>query len=292
MKKFKRRFGDRYDGRLLRSIDPFYKIIPYIMKTRADAQNLFDDRIEISAIEEYLNKKRREGCREIGFLHIVIAATVRTLSQKPGLNRFIAGQKIYARNEILISLALKKHLTEDSTETTIKLKFEPTDTLTDVARKLNEAIKENKKEDAENNADKTARLIMTCPGFLVRFIVWFLKFLDYHGLMPKLINRLSPFHTSIFITDLGSLGIQPVYHHLYEFGTTSVFIAFGSKERERTLDKDFNPVEKKFVNIKAVTDERIVDGLYYANAFKLFVRLMHNPERLETPPEKVVEDID
>jgi len=291
MKNSKKRFGDRYDGRLLRNIDSFYKIIPYIMKDRVDAQTYFEDKIEINAIEQYLNEKRKAGNKDIGYLHIIIASMVRTLSQKPRLNRFIAGQRIYARNEILISLALKKHLHEDSPETTIKLKFQPTDTLSDIAKKLNEAIIENKKDDTENNADISARLIMMCPRFLVKFIVWFIKTLDYYGWMPKMLNKLSPFHTSVFVTDLGSLGIQPVYHHLYEFGTTSVFIAFGSKQKEKILDKNNISIEKKFVNIKVVSDERIVDGYYYASAFKLFKRLMQNPERLDTPPDKVIEDI-
>jgi hypothetical protein len=292
MKRYRRRFGDRYDGRLLRTIDPFYKIIPYIMKTRVDAQTYFEDKIEINAIEEYLKEKRKAGIKNIGFLHIVIAAMVRTLSQKPRLNRFIAGQRIYARNEILISLALKKQLHEDIPETTIKLKFKPTDTIFEIAEKLNAAITENKKIETKNGADTIARLIMLCPGFLVKLIVWLIKVLDYVGFMPKAINKLSPFHTSVFITDLGSLGIQPVYHHLYEFGTTSVFVAFGMKQKEYTLSKDNSILEKRFVNIKIVTDERIVDGYYFAAAFKLFKKLMQSPEKLELSPEQILKDIE
>jgi hypothetical protein len=250
MGKFKRRFGDRYDGRLIRSLNPFYKIIPYIMKTRSDSQNFFDDRFEINKTEAYLRARRNEGAEGLSFLHVVIAAMVRTISQKPGINRFIAGQKIYARNEILISLALKKKLLEGSPETTIKLKFEPTDTLSDIASKINSAIEENKNAEASNGTDRTAHIIMLCPGFLVKFLVWFLRTLDYFGFMPRIINKVSPFHTSTFVTDLGSLGIQPVYHHLYEFGTTSVFVAFGVKHREKIIDKNNNVAEKKFVQIK------------------------------------------
>lgn len=292
MKTYKRRLGDRYDGRLLRTLDSFSKIIPYIMKDRVDAQNYFDEKIDINPIEDFLSEKRRSGIKDIGFLHIVIAAMVRTISQKPRINRFIAGQRIYARNEILISLAVKKKLHEDSPETTIKLSFQPTDTLSDIVAKLNVAVRENKKSDVENNTDITARMVMLCPRFLIRFLVWILKILDYYGLMPKIINKVSPFHTSVFITDLGSLGIQPIYHHLYEFGTTSLFVAFGTKQKEKILDKDNNAVENRFVNIKVTSDERIVGGHYYATAFKLFRRLMENPKVLENPPNKVVEEIE
>lgn len=291
MKKYKRRLLDRYDGRLIRGADPFFKLIPYIMSSRADSQTFFDEKIELDNIEAYLREKKDSGVKNIGFLHIVIAAMVRTISQKPGINRFIAGQRIYARNEILVSLAIKKQLLEDSPETTVKLKFQPTDTLFEVADKINAAIKDNKKTDTSNDTDKTARIISMCPGFSIRFIVWFLRILDYCGVMPKAIHEASPFHTSLFVTDLGSIGIQPVYHHIYNFGTTSVFVAFGARQKEKVIDRTNNVVEKKYINIKVVTDERIVDGHYYANAFKLFKRLILHPERLELPPTEVFEDL-
>lgn len=286
----RRRFGDRYDGRLIRNIDPFYKIIPYIMRSRIDAQNYYEDRIYIDKLERYIRLKRKDGLKNLSFLYIVLAAIVRTISQNPRLNRFVAGRKIYARNEILVSFVVKREMNEDSPETTLKIKFEPTDTLTDVIEKVDEAIKEYKSTSAINDTERTAKLIMMCPGFFVRFLVWFLRKLDNIGLMPKFINEVSPFHTSVFITDLGSLGIQPVYHHLYEFGTTSIFIAFGAKRKGWVLDANKNIVQKKYIDVKITTDERIVDGYYYAKAFKLFKRLLENPERLELPPEKVVED--
>lgn len=292
MPERKRRWGDRYDGRLLRTLDPFYKIIPYIMKSRSDAQNFFEDRIEISGTEAFIRNKRKTSDQPISFLHVVIAAIVRTISQKPGLNRFIAGQKIYARNDIYISFALKRELKEECPETTLKVKFEPTDTFDDVVKKVNAAIAKDRPVGTENDTDKTARLIMLIPGFLVRFLVALLRGLDYIGLMPKFINRVSPFHTSVFITDLGSVGIQPVYHHLYEFGNTSTFIAFGMKTKEKVINANNEIVNKKYVTLRVVTDERTVDGHYYALAFKLFRNLIKHPEKLELPPEEVIEDID
>ncbi len=292
MSKRKRRLGDRYDGRLLRTLDPFYKIIPYIMKTRVDAQNFFEDKIEISNTEKFIIKKRKETGERVSFFHVVIAAMVRTIAQKPALNRFVAGQRIYARNEILISFAMKKEFREDSAETTLKVKFSPSDTFMDVVRKVNEAIEENKSPETKNDTDKLAKLIMAIPGQLVRFLVWLLRSLDYIGLMPKIINKLSPFHTSVFITDLGSIGIQPVYHHLYDFGTTSAFIAFGIKMKENVINSNNEIENKKYVRICVVTDERIADGHFFANTFKLYRRLIKNPDVLDLPPEEVAEDIE
>ncbi len=291
--KSKRRLGDRYDGRKLRSLDPFSRLIPYIMKKRSESQNLFDETIPIAETEKYLHQMRRGELKKIGYLHVILAAIVRTLALKPGLNRFIAGGKIYARNEILISLVIKKQLTEESPETSVKIKFDPTDTIFDVVRRINAVIEENKKEETNNSADKAVDIFNLCPGFLLKFVVWFLRKLDSIGCLPKAIADLSPFHSSVFVTDLGSLGVKPVYHHLFEFGTNSIFIAFGIKQRENARHKDAsgNISVGKTMNIKIVTDDRITDGYYFAQAFKLFRSLLQNPQQLELPPEKVVEDI-
>lgn len=292
MNNTKRRFGDRYDGRLLRTLDPFYKIIPYIMKTRIDAQNYFEDKIEISNTEKFIIRKRKETGEKVAFLHVIIAAMVRLISQKPALNRFVAGQKIFARNEILLSFVLKKEFNESSPETTLKVKFNHNDTFMDVVRKVNKAIEENQNPAEKNDTDKLAKLIMAIPGQLVRFLVWVLRSLDYMGLMPKIINRLSPFHTSVFITDLGSVGIQPVYHHLYDFGTTSTFVAFGIKMKEKVINSDNEIENRKYVRVCVVTDERIADGHFFATAFKLYRKLIKNPEILDNPPEQIFEDIE
>lgn len=291
MVKYKRRFGDRYDGRRLRTLDPFYRLIPFIMRKRSDSQNFFEDKIEISRTEAFLRRKRKAQDIKISMLHILVAAMVRSIALRPALNRFIAGYSIYARNEILVSLAIKKEKKFDSPETTIKFKFEPTDTVYKVAEKMNRQIAENRKPDTNNKTDKFARIIMLCPGILVKFAVFVLRTLDYFGLMPRFVNELSPFHTSVFITDLGSLGIDPVYHHLYDIGTTSVFAAFGMKLRERVIDINNNIINRKYIKMKIVTDERIVDGHYYASAFKLFKYLVQHPEQLEEAPTGLEPDI-
>jgi len=275
----------------LRSLGPFYRIIPYVMRTRVDAQDYFEDRVEVAAAEAWLRSQRVRGLR-FGLLHLMVAAIVRTLSQWPRLNRFVAGQRIYARNEILISFALKKRLHEDAPETAVKLCFEPTATVFEVAEAIDAAVVANRSAETHNQADRAARLFMLCPGLVVRVLLWAVRTLDYMGLMPDFIRRASPFHTSVFVTDIGSLGVKPIYHHLYEFGTTSIFVAFGAKEEERVLDEAGRVVLRRSVGLKIVNDERICDGHYYASAFKYMLKLLRHPERLEVPPERVVEDVD
>lgn len=288
---YKRRFGDRKEGRLLRSLEPFYKFTPYIMSKKNDAVNYFADSIEVTEIDRWLREKRAEGYKGMGMLHLFIAAYARTISQCPGLNRFVSGQKIYARNNIEIVLTVKRAMSIDAPETTIKVKLEPTDTVFDVYRKFGEKIDEIKANDGENNTEQVARVLCRLPGLVLKFAIWIISVLDYFGLLPMSLLDASPFHGSMIITDLGSLGIGPIYHHLYNFGNLPVFIAFGAKRRAVELDKTGTPVERKYIEYKAVMDERTIDGTYYAAAFKYIKYYMRNPAALESQPQEVREDV-
>lgn len=289
--KYKPRSGDRSDGRLIHSLSGFYKFIPYIMKDRSDSQNFYEQAFEISAADHWFKEQRAAGYKGMGMLHLFIAAYIRCISQLPGLNRFVVGRKIYARDNIEVVMAVKRGMSAGSAETTIKVEFDPNDTVYDVYNKMNSAINDvktsEKTDETTNFADKLSKL----PRFLVRFIVWLIGVADYFGLLPKKLLDLSPFHGSMIITDLGSLGIGPVYHHIYNFGTLPVFISFGAKRHAYELDQRGTVVERKYVDTKFALDERIVDGYYYASVFKLMNLLIQNPSELEIPPEIVKEDI-
>ena len=286
----RRRIGDRKEGRRLRTLPALNLFTPYIMIDRNDACNQFAGFIEISETDRLLRAKRQEGYKGLGMLHLFIAAYIRVISQLPGLNRFVAGQKIYARNEILINMMVKRGITTDSEETCAKVVFEPTDTIYDVYRKMNDAVEEIRASD-DSGTEKVAGALMKIPGLFLKFAVWILKIMDYFDLIPMSLLRASPFHGSMIVTDLGSLGIPPIYHHIYNFGNLPVFLAFGAKRRVMELDRHGNPVERKYVDYKIVCDERIVDGAYYAAAFKFMKYYLKNPNELERAPEKVVEDI-
>lgn len=288
---YKRRFGDRKEGRLLRSLNPFYRIMPYIMVKKNDACNQFTDAVEISDAERWLREKRTEGYKGIGMLHIFIAAYVRTIAHCPGLNRFISGQKIFARRNIEVVMTVKRNMSLDAGETTIKVIFEPTDTVFDVYRKFNAKVDEIKANDGDNNTEQVAGALFKLPGLLLKFVVWILNLLDYFGALPQALLDASPFHGSMIVTDLGSLGIPPIYHHIYNFGNLPIFLAFGAKRRAYELDKTGTPVERKYIDYKVVMDERTVDGMYYATAFKYLKYYFKNPAALELPPEEVKEDV-
>jgi len=292
-KKRRRRFGDRSDGYKLRTINPMNKIMPYIMPQRCDACNTYADMFDVTKTDKFCRQKVKEGKTSFGFLHVMLAAYIRMLSQRPAVNRFVSGQKIYARKDIQIVMTIKKTLSLDSPDTCIKVRFNPDDTIDEVYEKFNAAVSEvQSKPDEKNSFDKLNKALVFIPGLFLRWTVKLLNFLDYFGLLPKFLLWLSPFHGSMIITSMGSLGIRPIYHHIYNFGNLPVFLAYGGRRSVVACDADGTAYTKKYIELKAVTDERICDGYYYASAFKLIKRYVENPELLETKPEEVIEDID
>ncbi len=294
--KRKRRWGDRKDGRRLRTLAPISMVSPYIMKTRAGAQNKVHYTLDIASIEEYIRKKRQEGLKNFGVLHVLVAAYVRTVAARPAINRFISGQKIYARDNIEAVMSIKLSMTLDAPDTMIKLVFPPDATADDVYHAFSEEIEKNRGEgnvDEESAFDKTAKVLRYIPGLLLKFTVSLLSFLDYFGLLPKFLLKVSPFHGSLVITSMGSLGIPPIYHHLYDFGNIPLFIAYGAKKKMIVPQRGTGEPEfKKFLDFTVTTDERICDGYYFASALKYLCSVLEKPEVLDNPPEKVIEDID
>lgn len=287
----RRRFGDRAEGRLLRGVSPMTRVAVFIMGNRIGALNSIRDEVDTAEIDRYVREKKAEGLRNFNFMHVIIAAYVRTVAQMPALNRFIAGHKIFARNNIEIALTIKKEMTLESPDTVIKIEPRADMTPTQIYELLSESI-DAYREQPGGSFDKTAKLLSRLPGLLMLIAIKLIRFIDYLGFLPRALTRISPFHASMFITSMGSLGIPPIYHHLYDFGNCPVFIAFGAKERRYELNVDGESERHDYVGFTVVMDERICDGYYYAAALKKIRRYLRSPELLDTPPEHVVEDVD
>ncbi len=287
-------WGDRPDGRRVRTLSPMAQITAYFQVERNTCSNLFEESFEITHIDRYIRQKRREGLTDFGITHVLLAAYVRGIAKYPQLNRFISGQKVYSRgNDIQYCMVIKKEMSVDSPDTSIKVHLSPCDTAVDVYKKLNAAVESVKAtQELDSSLDGLIDVLNLIPGVVMKFTVWLLKLLDYFGLLPRFLLELSPFHGSLFMTSMGSLGIRPIYHHLYDFGNLPVFGAFGMKRRAYEIQDDGSVVQKKYIDMKFVLDERIVDGYYYATFFKYYRRLLAHPEVLDNPPETVVRDID
>ncbi len=284
-----KKYGDRFDGYRVKKVTGPFLLIPYIMKTRVDSQVYYDDDIDITAVEDFM-REHQADIPGLSLYHIIIAAVLRVYSQRPYLNRFVVDSKIYARNHFCISMMIKKGVNVKGEETLVKPELPLDGTLLDVVDAFNKIVEENKVVENMNDTDDTIDIIGHLPHWLVKFVINTIMFLDKKNMMPKFFYKVSPFHTSFFITNIGSIGIEPIYHHIYEFGTTSLFLAIGKKRTVVVTDADGHVVRKRFMGFKIVGDERICDGHYYAESARLLMKLLKHPEKLLTPPEKVFVD--
>ena len=286
----KRKLGDRRDGRRLRTLDGIHVATPFIMRQRNDACNQFAEEVNIGKADEFVRQQLMAGNEGFSLLHVILAAYVRAISQYPYLNRFVSGQRIFARHKIEVLMVVKKEMSMSAPETSINVIFDPRDTVFDVYERFK--VQVTKATTTENETDGIAEFFRKFPRGLFKAVIAIIKSLDYVGLCPKILTESLPFWGSMIITSMGSLGIKPIYHHLYNLGNRPVFISYGTKRKVYELDRNGEVKTKKVVDLKVVTDERTCDGFQYATAFKAFKKYIENPETLMTPPEKVVEDID
>ncbi len=276
----------RADGRRLKNTDPMYRVAAHIMDKRIDSMNMTTIDIPYEPMQVYVNKKRKEGIN-ISHMALVIAAYLRTAAEFPELNRFIVNKKVYTRNEFAVGMVVLKSL-KDHNGTMSKMYFQPTDTIFDVNNTINTYVTENQTAPENNKTEKIIRILLSFPGLLTVGVKLF-KFLDRHGLLPKAIIDMSPFHMSLGITNLASIRTNHIYHHCYEFGTTSIFMAMGNL-REVPKRKGGEIVFERSLPIGVTMDERICSGSYFATAFKTMKKYLANPELLEEKPEKVLTD--
>ena len=208
MKGKKKRFGDRKDGRLLRTREPMSVVETFILVDRTGATNYIQDKVEITKAEEYIKRKRKEGLNGFGLMHLMVAAYVRVASQMPAVNRFVSGQRVYARNRIEVNIDIKKAMTLEAPNTCVKIILSPEDTAEEVYRKMKEVIDGEKGGGADSDFDSVAGAFAKFPKLFFKFSIWFLKLLDYFGWLPKSLLEVSPFHGSFFITSMGLYGIN------------------------------------------------------------------------------------
>ena len=282
-------FGDRYDGWRVRKVDALFSVVPFVLSKRTASEVFFEVKVPIDIIEEFI-RSHKEEIPNLSIMQVVMASLVRLFSQRPYLNRFIIFNKIFARNHLCFSIAIKRSMSDKGEETVLKTYYLPTDTLLDVVQKTTSELEANQQVGQTNSADGISKLMGFFPDFLVRTIVFLVKQLDNVGLMPKFFFEASPFHTSLFLSNIGSIGIESIYHHLYEFGTCSVFATMGKKSRENVVEKDGSTKPEKTILLKFVLDERICDGFYFASSMRMFEKILWDPAALLVPPEQVIVD--
>ena len=280
-------FGRRADGRVLREIDPIIALTPYLMPMRCDAQVMSNYKLDYEKMARYIVEKGGKG-HKLTFMEIIFAAYVRTISQLPEINRFVANKRLYARTQLTISFALLKDTGDPDKieENTVKCYFDPRDTIYDISERVSAAIEQNRREEADNSTMKVAKLLLN--PILANTVVALARITDRYGILPKYILDASPFHTSMFFTQMASIGMPAVNHHIYNFGTTSLFVSMGSIQRETIVGPDGKVTRKRWLPVGFTADERICAGRELAQLVERFMYYIDHLEELETPPEKVV----
>ena len=266
----------RSDGKRVKNLPAIQAAIPFIMPRRYDAQNFITQYAEMEPLKKYMQEKRREGVR-VSYMTLILAAYFKAAQKNPYINRFVMGSRIYQRNHFCVSFViLKKRADGTPDETTIKVYFEDGDDVLSINRKIEEAVAKNRVATHNNNTDKFANFMLSLP-ILPHVVMALARGLDRLGLLPRFIIDLSPFHTSLFITNLASINTRAIYHHCYEFGTTGVFVSMGKPEPDH-INGEF---EKRVIPLAVVMDERICTGHDYASFFVDMQRYLRNPSLME-----------
>lgn len=279
-----KRFGDRKDGILLRDLDSMHFIMPQIYPNRCDNEAYISERIDLTAINEYLEKKNAQNPEyKYNLFQVIVSAVLKIITLRPKMNRFIANKNIYQRNEVSAAFVIKKQFTDNSGEALAFIHSKDSDTLESVHNEIYRQVTYCRKDGNRDSSTEGMDLFNRMPRFLAKFIMRIMCMLDRHGLVPQSLIATDPFYSSAVLSNLGSIKLKSGYHHLTNWGTTSLFIIIGEKKMRPFYNDDGTYDMRDSVDLGLTVDERIADGYYFSKTIRLLKKLMENPELLERP---------
>ena len=269
----------RPDGIRVKDADPMYALVPYFLTKRYDAMNMVTIDIPVEPMRRYINEKRKEG-KPVSHLGLILAAYLRTAAEFPIINRFIGNKKIYQHKDFTAAMVVLRP--KNDGDVMSKIHFEMTDDVFQVQKRIDDYIASNRGDD-DQALDKAMRILLHIPG-LMGAAIGLLRFLDKHGLLPQALVEVSPFHASLLISNLASIRTNHIYHHVYQFGTTSIGITMGNMREVPKRLRSGEIVHEKCIPLGVVMDERICSGHYFARAFARMKEYLADPRLLEGPP--------
>lgn len=286
-----KRFGDRKDGTLLRNVDSMHFITPIIFPNRADNEAYISERIDLTNINAYLEKKNIEGIEyKYNLFQVIVTALLKTITLRPQMNRFIANKNLYQRNEISAAFVIKKIFSDTSEEALAFIHSKGTDTIDTIHNDIYRQVSHVRK--SSSSKDKTSEAMdffNKLPRFISKAVIGLVCILDRHGKVPSSLINTDPYYSSVLISNLGSIKLKSGYHHLSNWGTTSVFVVIGEKKVRPFFNEDGTYTMKDSVEIGLTVDERIADGYYFSKTIRLLKKLLENPELLEKSLNEEVE---
>jgi hypothetical protein len=288
MEKEKRRWGDRKDGKLLRDLPSIQFITGVIYPNRCDNEAYISERIDLTAIKEYIARKNEnETDFPYTFFHVIVAALVKTIMLRPKLNRFIANQNFYMRNNISASFVVKKEFADYGAEALATLRAKEDDNIESVHQYIRSQVKSCRSEKVDPTTDSMDTL-NKLPRFISKTAIKFIMWLDKHGWVPASMIETDPYYSSVVISNLGSIKLKSGYHHLTNWGTCSLFCIIGEKKMTPAFDANGNATMRETLDLGLTIDERLADGYYYSKSIRLLKYLLEHPEELEKPLKEEV----
>lgn len=286
----KRKWGDRSDAVWLKDIPSMNRIMPGIMPNRADNEAFVSFDLDYRPLERYLEKKNEGRTQDkYTFFHVISAAVGKAFVLRPCMNRFVCNHKVYQRNEISIAFTVKKEFNDKAEEALAFFTYDEKETIESYHQKIMDVIHQTKRTDLADPSTGAMDMISKLPQWVINLLVKIVLWLDKHGWAPKSLIGSDPNHASIFLANLGSIGLECGYHHLVNWGTNSCFIVIGKKHLKMEYDKDGTPDLHEVIPIGITLDERIADGYYYSRTVALVKELLAHPELLEMPADTPVE---
>ena len=284
----RKRWGDRKDATLLRNEDALHFIMGVLYPDRPDNEAYISERIDLTPVNEYLEKKNAEGVDfKYTFFHVIVAALVKTVTLRPKLNRFYVNGNYYQRDKITAAFVVKKEFSDTSEEKMAFLEAKPEDTLLtlhDAIRDIVRSTRGGKQNSTDDSMDWFNRLPRWFAKLLLHIVMW----LDKHGWVPEPLIADDPNYSSVFISNLGSIRLKCGYHHLANWGTASIFCIIGEKKWTPLYDQHGFVKMYESLDLGLTVDERIADGYYYARSIRLLKYLLEHPEELEKPLSEAV----
>lgn len=281
----KRHWGDRRDGRWVREITGLQAIMSHLMPNRTDCEVYLNDTIDATELMKYLEKRNAENTEyKTTIFHCAITGLARMVMERPLMNRFIQGRRMYERNEISLSFVCKRRFTDHAEESLMVLIPKETDTINEISKKIvGDVIETRKSEHSTGGVDSLLDSFAKIPRPLLMLVIRVIRWLDFWGLNPSFLTEGDPNYTTILCSNLGSIKCPSVYHHLNNYGTNSIMITLGTLHKEEVVMPDGHKEIRDLIDVGATLDERIADGFYFARSLKLIKYIFANPELLERP---------
>lgn len=280
----KRKWGDRRDGVLLRNIDAMHFMMPIMMPNRCDNEAFVSERIDLTNLSKYLEKKNADNPEyKYNLFQAIVTAILKTVTLRPKMNRFIANNNLYQRNEVSASFVIKKQFTDSSEEGLAFIHSKETDTIDDVHNEIYRQVSYCRTGDNKDATSEVMDIFNKMPRWFSKSLIKLLCVLERHGKVPASFLETDPYQSSVILTNLGSIKLQSGYHHLTNWGTTSVFVVVGERKMRPFYDENGNVTMRDSVDLGLTVDERIADGYYFSKTIKLFKNILENPEILDKP---------